>query len=132
MEDSNDTMNDHLKGRFELGLTSSLDDETLAMQRGDGELRQLTEILERPEDLCTKKEESRANDFVLKHGKLVHIIDLNKHRSGKFVLPKAMLRAVVMQCHALLGHYLVDRAVAKLQGTFWFLCMRNYVRKHIF
>lgn len=118
VERSSDTLDDLLEGRFKVCLTSSLEDQILTLQRRDEEMRQLLEILEKPEDHRTNEDKSKAKDYALKHGKLMHTIDPDKQRSIKFMLAKAMCKAVVVQCQDLLGHFSVDRTVAMLQETF--------------
>lgn len=92
-----DTIDDLLEGHFEVCLTCSLEDQILAMQRGHEELRQLFGTLEKRKDLHTKEDKSKAKDYALKDGKLMHTIDQDKQRSMKFVMPKAMGKAVVVQ-----------------------------------
>ncbi|EEC07313.1 hypothetical protein IscW_ISCW006412 [Ixodes scapularis] len=68
-------MDDVLEGRFEVSLTCSLENQILAIHKRHEKMRQLFEILEKPEDPRTKEDKSKAKDYALTYGKLMHTID---------------------------------------------------------
>lgn len=42
-----------------------------------------------------------------------------------------MRKSIVVKFHDLMGHFAVDRTVAKIKELYWFPSMKRYVRRHI-
>ncbi|KAK8775719.1 hypothetical protein V5799_030936, partial [Amblyomma americanum] len=131
VEAPQDTMNSLLEERFEVCVACDLAEQVMVLQRGDEELRELLTILEKPESDRTKEEKARAKGYNVREGRLVREIEEDGNVKFKFVLPKCMRKAVVVQSHDLMGHFALEKTVSKIQESFWFPRMRNYVRKHI-
>lgn len=97
----------------------------------DEELKKLLDILRIPEVERSREQRTKVKGYASMNGRLVWETESDGKRQSKFVLPKCMRKAVVVQCHDLMGHFSLDRTVAKINERFWFPRMRNYVRKHI-
>lgn len=130
VEPPTDTMEDVTGERLDVFLAISVEDQVLAMQAADTDLKELVTILQKPSADLSREERNRVKDFALMRGRLVRKIGGTDNRQ-LFVIPKCMRKSVVVQSHDLMGHFSVDRTVSKIQQQFWFPRMRNYVRKHI-
>lgn len=129
VEEPSETLDNIVEARMEVLVAGTIDDQMLTVQRGDRELRELIDILERPCDNRTANEAAKTRGYALCNSKLMR--KGTDEVADKVVVPKSMRKAIVVRCHDLQGHFSTDRTVAKIKEKFWFPRMRRYVRRHI-
>lgn len=98
----------------------------LAGQLSDVKLNHIHSILQKPS--VTDQYESKIHkEYKLKDDKIYKIIN-NKE---VWVVPRNMRREIVSICHDNNGHFSLDKTLSKLQESYWFENMRNYVMRYI-
>lgn len=125
-----DTM-EQINNRFEVLQTMDTDDFVLMIQNSDTRLRELIKILKKEENERSAREKHDVQGYVLRNAKLLRKTTVNNSEKLLYVIPRALRKSIVVKCHDLLGHFSVDRTVAKIRELFWFPRLKRYVRQHI-
>lgn len=130
VDDSQDTL-DHIHERLEVLQTLDETDYVLMIQYGDAELRELIQILKKPNEERTPVERQRVLPYKLDSARLLRNVNVNGSGKWLYVIPKSMRKSIVVKHHDQLGHFGVDRTVAKIRERYWFAKMKQYVQRHI-
>lgn len=67
------------------------------------------------------------SNFAVRNGKLYRKTD----QGEKWVVPKGVRWQLLKQCHDDIGHFAFDKTYTKMKESYWFLKMRNYVKKYV-
>lgn len=98
----------------------------LAVQLQDEELVNIMSILESKNK--TPETKQYFDCYIIKDGKLFRKIDKN---NVKWVVPKANRWQICKLCHDDIGHFGVEKTLAKIQENYWFAGMRRFVTKYV-
>ena len=132
VEDSDSgTIDEIVENRCDVFMTLSQEDQVLMMQQGDDDLRQIISIMKKSTKDKTAEERGRTSTFELKNGRLFKIDVRHGDRKLLYVIPKSMRKSMVVRFHDCMGHFGVDRVVAKICEHYWFAGIRRYVKQHI-
>lgn len=130
--DEDDTfMEDLTDKKFLMFSIMIEEDKILMIQLSDEKLRELIEILKKEPEEISRKEKGRVRDFRLEEGRLYKAVKVNGEDRSLCVIPDTMRKAIVMKYHDQMGHFSVDKTVAKILETCYFKNLRKYVRRHI-
>ncbi|EFA13614.2 Retrovirus-related Pol polyprotein from transposon gypsy-like Protein [Tribolium castaneum] len=130
VDDSQDTR-DHIHERLEVLQTLDETDYVLMIQYGDAALRELIPILKKPNEERTPVKRQRVLFYKLDSARLLRNVNVNGTEKWLYVIPKSMRKSIVVKHHDQLGHFGVDRTVAKIRERYWFSKMKQYVQRHI-
>ena len=126
-----DTLDAIVENNLEVYQTFTEDEKVLIMQHADQELKQFIEIFEKDPYDRTKEEKNKIKDFEYKRKRLYR----RAHEKGTskllYVVPKSMRKGLAVRFHDLMGHFSIDRTIAKLRELYWFPSMKRYIKQHI-
>lgn len=123
---------DIIVDKLEVLQVMNLEDKVLMYQYADEDLKRKIDILKKAAEDRTEQEKNRTKDFRLDKGRLIkEETDVEGRKKQLFVLPESMRKSITVRYHDQLGHFAVDRVVAKIREHYWFAGMRRYVKHHI-
>lgn len=130
VEEASDTHDDIMDKRLSV-LALSQNAEIVTIQMSDDRLKRIISLLRKERRLRTEEEQNIVAGYELMDGKLLVNRLINGKNRKLFVVPNSMRKSIVVQNHDLVGHFSVDRTIARITERYWFPRMKNYVRRHI-
>lgn len=103
----------------------------MMIQRSDRKIRELIDILRKPQEDRNKEENNRIQNYEMNEGRLYKRVKIGGEERWLYVIPDSMRKATVIKYHDQMGHWSVDKTLSKILNKFWFKNMRRYIRKHI-
>lgn len=100
-------------------------DWILAGQLTDQKIQEIYQVLSKTP--TTAYERRIHKDYVLRNGRIYR----QTEKGLQWVVPRGMRHQVVRAAHDELGHFAVDKTLARLHEQYWFPKMRNYVDRYI-
>lgn len=97
----------------------------LAAQLQDEQITEIRNILASGENNASNK--SYFDNYILKDDKVYRKLG-NK---AKWVVPKQNRWQICKLCHDDIGHFGLEKTLAKIQENYWFTNMRRYVQKYV-
>lgn len=105
-------------------LTVENTDWLTTVQSADSEVQRIVGILKDPE--MDNVVDIKTN-FKLKNNRLFRITP----NGDRWVVPKGVRWQILKQNHDDIGHFSLDKTLERIQATYWFARMRNFVKKYI-
>ena len=104
------------------------EDEVLMYQSQDDELKLKIKVLrDKNPNEYSSYERGLVNDYKLIDG----ILFKDEQGKLKYVIPKALRKAMAVRFHDSQGHFGLDRILAKINRYYYFPRRRRYVKQHI-
>lgn len=125
--DRESTLDEVLADRLDMYVAIDQEERVLMAQTADEEIREIIRILKKPMTERTKTELGLTSNYELR-GQLLYRV-YNGRRL--FVMPRAMRKSITVEAHDLSGHLSVEKTVDRILQDYWFLKLRNYVKRHI-
>ena len=121
VELASDTWGEILERRLDVYVTLTEEEYVLSIQYSDPELKTIIDVLK------SHGEDEVMTEYELDGGRLCR----RTTEGLKYVIPKSMRKAIVVQHHDGMGHFGLDRTVTRIRENYWFGGMRRYVKNHI-
>lgn len=131
VEDGMDTYNYVFDKRLTVLMTFAENQHISMIQQSDTKLRRFMDILRKTVRERTRAERDLVSGYELQAGKLFVNRRVDGEERKLYVVPDSMRKAVLVKYHDLLGHFSVDRTIARILERYWFRSLRRYARRHI-
>lgn len=106
-------------------LTVNTDDWLTTVQQADEEIKRVASVLDDPK---TREVLDIYNNYKMKNGRVFRITSDNNER---WVVPKGARWQILKSNHDDIGHFGIDKTLARIQATYWFPKMRRFVKKYV-
>lgn len=106
-------------------LTVTTDDWLVTVQQADEEMKNIFNILNDPK---TKDVVEIYKNYKLKNGRVFRVIGDNDER---WVVPRGARWQILKSNHDDIGHFGVEKTLARIQASYWFPKMRRFVKKYV-
>jgi len=109
-ESDGTNLDDVLAERLDVCVTITQEERVLMAQTANEDIKEIIEILKKPEEERVKSEKAQVCGFELQ-GKLLY-----RFHNGKklFVMPKSMRKSITVAVHDLSGHLSVEKTVSQI------------------